>query len=45
MRDVGSSMINIATEPVWVEFHFRPQQGIKNLTGAQRIRINSVPSN
>lgn len=38
MHGFGShtfSMINDANERVWVKFHFRTQQGIKNLTDAE----------
>lgn len=42
MHGFGShtySMINEAGERVYVKFHFRTQQGIKNLTGAEAAEI------
>jgi catalase len=33
------SMINAANERVWVKFHFRTQQGIANLTGAEAAAV------
>ena len=45
MHGFGShtySMINAADERVWVKFHFRTQQGIKNLTDAQAAAVEAV---
>ncbi len=42
MNGYGShaySMINAANERVWVKFHFKTQQGIKNLTDAEAAAI------
>ena len=42
MHGFGShtySMINAEGERVYVKFHFRSQQGIKNLTGAEAAEI------
>ncbi len=36
------SMINADNKRVWVKFHFKTQQGIKNLTGAQASQMHSV---
>src|SRR5207245_1842442 len=33
------SMINAASERVWVKFHFRTQQGIQNLTDAEAAAV------
>ncbi|CAM5697673.1 Catalase OS=Lysinibacillus sphaericus OX=1421 GN=katA_2 PE=3 SV=1 [Lysinibacillus sphaericus] len=42
MHGFGShtySFINAQNERVWVKFHFRTEQGIKNLTGAEAAEI------
>src|SRR6478672_7688663 len=42
MHGFGShtySMINAANERTWVKFHFRTQQGIKNLTDAEATEL------
>ncbi|MBH9788176.1 catalase, partial [Clostridioides difficile] len=42
MHGFGShtySFINANNERVWVKFHFRTEQGIKNLTGAEANEI------
>lgn len=42
MHGFGShtySFINAENERVWVKFHFRTEQGIKNLTGAEATEV------
>jgi catalase len=36
------SMINAANERVWVKFHFKTQQGIKNFTGAEANEMRGI---
>jgi catalase len=48
MHGFGShtfSMINAANERVWIKFHFRTQQGIRNLTGAETLVAKDRESN
>ena len=33
------SLINAAGERVWVKWHFKTQQGIKNLSAAEAVRL------
>ncbi len=45
MNGYGShtfSMINAANERVWVKFHFKTNQGIKNLSNAEAAKIIAV---